>query len=387
MHGKPLFDDPFEALLDAAVDGIIVIDHQGLIKVVNKAADRLFGYANGELEGVNISLLMPPKDQAQHDEYVEKYLTTGVRKMIGIGRETVGQKKDGTHFPMYLTVGQFGLGTDSHFVGIIRDLTAQRLSEQEIIQHEKEIQQLRERLVHVARVSTLGEMATGVAHEINQPLAAIATYAQACSRLIQAGLGDPAELLEPLGKISDQAERAAKVITGVRHFAKKSPIICSEQSCHDVIHEVVALADAYARDSGVVIELDLTETPRTVRVVADPIQTQQVLLNLINNAIESMLEANDSEQANDRNIVLVRSRRLETAVEVAVIDQGTGIDSVHEQQIFDTFFTTKATGLGIGLAICQSIVTSQGGEIYFSGNQGMGCTFAFTLPRVVEELE
>ncbi len=385
---------PFEALLDAAVDGIIVINDQGVIEIINPAAEQLFAYQNAELIGQNVSCLMPSPDSDRHNSYLEQYLSSGIRKMIGIGRKTVGKKKDASEFPMYLSVGHIDGVSKTNFVGIIRDLTDQEDKEQAILQSEKEIRLLRERLTHVARISTMGEMATGIAHEINQPLTAIATYAQASRRLLLSGATDSSDLLEALDKIDAQAQRASRVISSIRQLSKKHGLICKDYLCVDLISEVVALAETYAHEKGKEIVLNLSQIPQDQQVRVDLIQTQQVLLNLINNAIESMLPENDKpefglnndvesvvEQSASSNNILILVKPLdEFMLEVSVVDQGHGVDKAHSEQLFDAFFTTKPDGLGMGLSICHSIIASQGGDIYFNDNEFGGSTFSVTLP-------
>lgn len=370
-------DNPFSALLDAAVDAIIVIDNEGTILVVNPAATRLFGYEKDEVLGRNVKMLMPHADRSQHDGYLRRYLETGERKIIGIGRETTGQRKDKVQFPLYLSVGHIKTGDQANFVGIIHDLSTQQQQEQEAVENEIEIQGLQARLVHFARISTLGEMVTGIAHEVNQPLTAISTFAQGCIRMIEAGLKDPRELLEAQNKMVGQAERAAKVITNIRSFSKKSPVVRRQYDCNKLISEVAALAETHATELGITITLNLSQSAPLL-VMVDVIQIQQVALNLINNATESMIGIEGDK------VVTIDTQKLdEETVEVSISDHGDGLDAALEEKVFDTFFTTKAEGLGIGLSICKSIITAHGGKIHFRHNPQQGCTFYFTLPTVV----
>ena len=382
MKKESSANSSFFALLDAAVDGIIIIDKQGIIQTVNAAVTEMFSYSVDELVGENVSILMSKENRQNHDGYIRRYLDTAERKIIGIGRVAEGRRKDQSCFPVHLSVGQIEDEGDSEggFVGVIRDLTVQRSKEQEVARKESEIRQLRERLIHVARISTLGEMVTGIAHEVNQPLTAIATYAQGCTRMINAGLKEPEELLLALDKISIQAQRAARVIAGVRQFSKKSPMQQQAYDCNKLISEVAALAEIHAAELGVSIELQLPgmQEHRKLMVMVDATQVQQVALNLINNAIESMANTKGEK------IVTIRTRELDTSrIEVSVSDLGEGLDSGLEDKIFDTFFSTKRSGLGMGLSICQSLVKAQGGEIYFHANSGSGCSFCFTLPTVL----
>lgn len=374
MTETKLTQSPFVTLLDAAVDGIVLINELGIIERINPAGQALFGYTSDELVGKNVKILMPPGDRSRHDDYISHYLETGEKKMIGIGRETIGQRKDLVQFPLYLSVGHVTEPDNRGFVGILRDMTSQRSREHEIAQTELEIRQLRERLVHVARVSTLGEMVTGIAHEVNQPLTVIATYAQGCRRMIDSGLDDPGDLLEALNTIASEAERAATVISRIRNFAKKSELERVASDCSAIMAEVISLAKVYAVEAATTIETQF-ETDSLPLVNVDPIQVQQVALNLINNAIESM-----SSVTGDRVVTVCIRRLTEGLVEVSVADTGEGIPPELEEKVFDTFFTTKPNGLGVGLAICQSLVQAQGGKITLTNNQGPGCTFSFTLP-------
>ena len=174
MQGSP---QELRALLDAAVDAVVVIDGSGRIESFNRAAERLFGFSATEVVGRNVSMLMPEPDRSAHDGYIQRYLTTGEARIIGIGREVKGQRRDGTVFPALLSVGRVDGAVPPRFVGFIHDLS-------ERVAAEHEVTQARERLTHVDRLSTMGEMAAGLAHEINQPLAAITTYASACQQLL-----------------------------------------------------------------------------------------------------------------------------------------------------------------------------------------------------------
>lgn len=378
--------DPFEALLDAAVDAIAVIDEQGILTRVNSALCQLFGYEPQELLGKNVKVLMTDADRHSHDDYIQRYLRSGEKRIIGRGRETVGERKSGESFPLYLSVGHVTEAANAGFVGIMRDLTSQRDRDSAIARTEMEIRQLRERLVHVARVSTLGEMVTGIAHEVNQPLTVIATYAQGCQRLIDGGLTDPSELLEALGTIAGQAERAATVISRIRNFAKKTEIAEIDCDCAEILAEVITLADVYARDENA--EVVLTYDPNSQLMVhVDPIQVQQITLNMINNAIESMRGVDGHKR-----VTVDIKRGDDNMVVVSVKDRGEGIAASVADNLFDTFFTTKADGMGIGLAICKSLLEAHGGKISATNNKDLpgsndepGATFAFTLPAAVKQ--
>ncbi len=359
----------WKALLDATVDGIIVIDHRGLIETFNSAAEVMFGFGAQEVLGKNVSLLMPEPYKSEHDDYIGNYLATGNARIIGIGREAQGKRKGGSVFPIDLSVGEIPTDDQPKFVGIVRDTTERK-------QSEEEVHQTRERLAQFGRLSTLGEMAASLAHELNQPLTAIATYTQACQRLIQSGQSDDDEILATLKKCHSQAQRAGDVIRRLRQFVRKRELGREEVSCDDVIHDLAALAEVDARNNGIPLTIDVAKGLPKVSV--DAVQIQQVILNLIRNGIDAMLDMNQYGKG-----ILVSVRNFaDDQVRIAVTDHGSGITKEAEQNIFRPFFTTKASGMGLGLAICRSIIESHGGVLSFTKNPSGGTTFYFTLPAI-----
>ncbi len=242
--------EDLRALLDAAVDAIIVIDATGEIETFNRAAEGLFGFAAEEVIGRNVSMLMPEPDRSAHDSHLRRYLATGEARIIGIGREVQAQRRDGSVFPAALSVGRVAGADSPRFVGFIHDLSAQVAAENEVIQ-------ARERLTHVARLSTLGEMAAGLAHEINQPLTAITTYAQACEYLIAHGAAvDAEEIRDALAQISAQALRAGEVIRRMRTFVSNREVRHERVDCNRLLEDLDALArpDSRANDVRLVFE-------------------------------------------------------------------------------------------------------------------------------------
>ena len=361
----------WKALLDAAVDAIIVIDHRGRIETFNSAAEVIFGFSAQEVLGKNVSLLMPEPYKSEHDDYLDNYLNTGNAKIIGFGREVQGKRQNGSVFPIGLSVGEISTDDQPKFVGIIRDITERKRSEEEI-------HQIRERLSQFGRLSTLGEMAAGLAHELNQPLTAIATYTQACQRLIESGQSDDDEILATLKKCDSQAQRAGDVIRRLRQFVQKKELGPQEVSCDDLIHDLAALAEVDARNNGIPLTIDVAE--RLPKIMVDAVQIQQVILNLIRNGIDAMMNMDHY----DEGISVSVTKFENDQIKIAVTDHGTGITKEDEKKIFQPFFTTKSSGLGLGLAICQSIVASHGGVLRFTKNPSGGTTFYFTLPVISE---
>ena len=364
-----------QAVLNTAVEGIITIDEHGIVQSFNLAAERIFGYSAEEIIGRNVHWLMPNPYHDEHDSYLCNYLSTGQKKIIGIGREVQGLRKDGSVFPLELAVSEVNIAGQHHFTGIVRDISERKQIEEHLRHNEEEIRLHRERLAHVDRISIMGEMASGIAHEINQPLTAISSYARACYRMLDADLADPAELLETLDKISVQAQRAGNVIHGLRAFVRKRESKRELHDLNDLVRNTIVLAETDARENHFVIKPILIETP--LPVVVDPIQIQQVILNLIRNAAEAMADVTEEAEA----VMMVVKTAIDDpqTAQVAVVDKGNGISDEIADKLFDPFFTTKPAGTGIGLAISRTIITSHGGRLWFEPNSDKGITMHFSL--------
>ncbi len=353
----------YRALLDAAVDGIIAIDHDGRVVEFNPAAQHLFGYSAEEVMGKDVSVLMPEPDRSQHAQYVEHYLETGEERIIGIGREVTARRKDGTTFPIHLSVG----ASNGRFIGVVRDLSAVKAAE-------AEGRRLKDRLAEVDRFSLMGEMAAGLAHEINQPLSAIATYAQAGERFMAQDDVDMQALEETCHKISDQALRAGQIIQNLRSFVSKQEVREDRLDINEVVDNVLNLIEADARAEG--IPLTTEYAPDLPPVTGDAVQLQQVLLNLTRNAVDSMRAGLHKEQG-----IRIRTGRIDNqTVRVVVIDHGHGVPPQLAGSIFHPFVTTKREGLGVGLAVSRTIVQAHGGELYYRANPEGGSIFGFSLP-------
>jgi C4-dicarboxylate-specific signal transduction histidine kinase len=256
---------------------------------------------------------------------------------------------------------------------------AQIVDRTEQIQAELEVRQHRERLAQVSRLGTMGEMAAGIAHELNQPLTAIANYAQACLRMIDADAIETAELNEILGKISGQARRAGHVIEGLRSFVKKRAVSRKPTKMARVIRDVMMLAELDGRAHGVSITSDTQEDLPLVQ--ADPIQLQQVILNLIRNGVDAMVGDDDR----DGGVIVTTRLEAPDEICVSVEDDGSGIDESVASRLFDPFFTTKAEGMGMGLALSRSIVEAHGGRLNFTRKPSGGTIFTMTLPTLPED--
>ena len=361
-----------KALMDAAVDAICVIDDSGNVIQFNPAAERMFGYAESEILGQDVSNLMPEPDRSRHGEYIARYLRTGERRIIGIGREVRGRRKDGSTFPMNLSVGETEGPADSRrFVGIIHDLTPQK-------EAEEKTRQLQDRLAHVARFSVMGEMAAGLAHEINQPLAAIATYAEAGKRMLDRVQDMPPDLQAVCEKISEQARRASDVIRNLRGFISKQEVKKEPTDLNEATRGVVSLIDADARAAGILVRYELQED--LPLVLGDTVQLQQVILNLTRNAVDAMKKGHRKSKG-----IILQTRQLGRRIELSVTDHGHGVSKQLGESIFHPFVTTKSDGLGVGLAISKTIVAAHNGTLSYSANPRGGSIFSFSLPMALED--
>jgi two-component system sensor kinase FixL len=496
-HARSRGEKDFRALLDAAVDAIVVIDDKGILEEFSLAAQRMFGYTAEEVIGRSVNILMAEPYRSRHDGYLTRYAATGEKRIIGIGREVTGQRKDGSVFPCEIAVGQVAGVEPPRFVGFIRDITRRKedeerlrrseaelrlaqqlanlgnyvlhfrggeqdhfspqlysilgipptdamISREEYLAHwvhpsdrarvlqafesldageapldieyrvvlrdgrvrhlhhitqavsdgsgtvlkhvgtlhdvtdrrhaEDEARQLQDRLTHFSRLSTMGEMAAGLAHEINQPLSAIATYAQASQRLLRQPQPDTAEVVAALEQINAQALRAGEVIRRLRNFVKNREVRREAVDCSRLLDDLRTLAETDARLHNIRLRIDAEEGLPTV--YADPIQLQQVILNLVRNAIDAMADVSE-----ERREVVLSTRRIGAhEVEVTVADQGSGLAPEATEHLFNPFFTTKAGGTGLGLAISRSIVRAHGGRLWHTPNADFGARFHFTLP-------
>ena len=364
-----------QALLDACVDAVIIIDQRGLITTFNASACRMFGYRSDEVSGRNVSLLMPEPDAGQHDEYLRHHLLTGEAHVIGVGREVLARRSDGSVFPASLAVGRIANSEPARFVGFLHDLTPRRRDEEQRRNAEQAVREARERLTHVARLSTLGEMTTGLAHELNQPLTAIVTYAQAAERMATQSPPQLDEVVGALRQISAQALRAGEIIKRLRALVRNRRTQEELLELNTVVRELVVLAESDARLNNVQLQIELA--PDLPQVLADAVQLQQVMLNLLRNAIDAVSGLDGSA----RTIVL-RTALIAGQVELSVTDSGPGIDPAIRERLFEAFATTKPEGTGLGLAISRSIVESHGGRLAWRANQPCGSCFYLTMPAV-----
>jgi two-component system sensor kinase FixL len=359
-------DALFRTLISTAVDGIIVIDSRGHIRIFNNACEKLFGYLQDEVVNQNVKMLMPEPYRAAHDGYLSRYKATGEKRIIGIGREVVGQHKDGRIFPMYVSVGEGKLEGETMFVGIVHDLSREKRAE-------AKFKELQSELLHVSRLDEMGQMASALAHELNQPLTAITNYIKAARRTLEtAGTSGVAKAQELIDKAAAQTTRASEIIHHLRAFIGKRETGRSQEDINAVVEEAVAFGSVGTADVNVRVKFNLDRALEPILI--DKVQIQQVLINLVRNANEAM------QSMSRRELTVTTARAGTDVVEIAVIDTGPGLPPEVADRLFQPFVTTKDKGMGIGLSICQSIVEAHGGRIWAERNAGGGTAFRFRLP-------
>jgi two-component system sensor kinase FixL len=353
-----------KSILETIPDAMIVIDPHGRIQSFSVAAERLFGWRAPEVIGRNVSMLMPSPYREGHDGYLERYLRTGERKIIGVGRVVVGERRDGSTFPMELAVGEMKSNDKLFFTGFIRDLTERQKTE-------GRLQELQAELIHISRLTAMGEMASTLAHELNQPLSAISNYLKGARRILNGPTENATLVAEALDKASEQSLRAGQIISRLRNFVARGEAERKVESLSKLLEEASALALVGAKDQGVKVRFDL-DTEHDL-VFADKVQVQQVVLNLIRNAIEAMAESPT------RQMVISSLSDGSRMVRVSVSDTGSGLSPDILPQLFQPFVSTKKHGMGVGLSISKTIIETHGGRLWAEPNPGGGTVFHLTL--------
>jgi two-component system sensor kinase FixL len=382
--GMPSRD--LQAVMEAAVDAIILMDHRGFVSAFNRSAERLFGYTGAEMIGQNVRVLMPEPYRTEHDAYLERYAATRIPHIIGVGREVEAQRKDGTVFPAFLSVGQVAGSEPPRFIGMIRDITTERAAlaalqaERDRAQahqkSERDARQFQERMTQVARMATMGEMAAGIAHELNQPLSAIATYARACERFLAAPVPDLEETLSSVREIALEAMRAGDIIKRLRQIVSSSPSAHTAIDLNALVKDLSVLMLADARVHRTQLDFDLAPGLRPVR--GDAAQLQQLILSFVRNAIEAL----ESTPSGARRIVIRSAAHEGSHIELSVCDNGPGVPADLVDRLFAPFVTTKAQGTGLGLAISETIARAHGGTIGYRPLPDSGACFFVRLPII-----
>ncbi|MGB3626528.1 MAG: PAS domain S-box protein [Henriciella sp.] len=357
----------FRSILGSVPDAMVVINDVGLITAFSKASEKLFGYAAEEVLGENVSLLMGPADRADHDKYMERYLQTGRAKIIGIGRTVTARHKDGTLFPIDLKIGEAKIGDHYLFTAFMRDLTEQR-------RNETRMKALQAELVHFSRLSSVGTMASALAHELNQPLTVVTNYLEAARDLLDRPDEDAMAMVqEALGEAAKQSVRAGQIVRKLRDYVSRGEVEKRPVSLVPLLGDAVALVQTEMSLTTTDIRVSVAED--TPAVMADPIQIQQVVINIVRNAFEAMAGQEDPR------VLIKASSASGGLVMITIEDNGPGIGRDVSDQLFRPLASSKTTGMGLGLSICKTIIEAHGGTIEAMPADNSGTRFVFTLER------
>lgn len=357
-----------DALLEAAVDGIVIINSHGIVRRFNRAAEKIFGYLESDIAGSNVSVLMPEPHRGEHDTYLGNYSRTGKASIIGAGREVTGLKKNGETFPLFLSVGEIQREGERRFIGILRDLS-------EVQASREQVRQLEEQLLHADRLVILGELTAGIAHEINQPLTAIAAYADAGKKMVgrdPAGASG-ADLNSICERISEQSRRAASVVQNLRKLVRSGTVSKARHNINQIIRNTLLLFEFEIKKGN--IELLFFPDDSLEELYVDEIHIQQIMVNLVKNSIDA-ISASDT----DSGRIEIHVSRTPHEVLVTVSDNGPGVSEKHREQLFESFFTTKPKGVGLGLSICKTIAGAHGGSLKYAQRKQGGSQFTLSLP-------
>ena len=375
-----------EAILATTIDAVVVIDERGTVETVNPAAERMFGYAAGEVIGRNVKVLMPDPYTREHDGYLANYLRTGQKKIIGIGREVVGRRKDGTVFPMDLAVSEARVGERRAFVGIIRDITERKQAEEELRESHRQLEEalaalqakgeevkvMSQQLWQVAKLAAVGELAASIAHELNNPLATVSLRVE--SLLAQTAADDPRRRLVEV--VEQEVDRMADLVANLLQFSRRGQQRASSVDVGEDLLKTLELVHHHFRSRHIRVVQELA--PDVPVIQADRQLLRQVFLNLLTNAGDAMPEGGTLT-------LRVAPGSLEDgrpAVVIEFADTGLGISPEHLSKVMEPFFTTKeeGKGTGLGLAICRRAVHEHGGTIHITSEVGTGTTVRIALP-------
>jgi PAS domain S-box-containing protein len=393
-------------LLESIPDALLIVDSERVVIYVNSELLKLFGYMSEELIGHPLEQLIPARSRAAHQSHVDGYAKKPYVRPMSRSSDLYALHKDGREFPVQIYLSPYVFNDKTCFMAAVRDMTRQKQLEAELMKSRDELElrvrqrtgeleetarrlqmemkehadseasilKLQAELSHVARLGMIGEMASGLGHELNQPLAAITNYAQGCIRHLYAGTGGKENLIDALQRITRESSRASEIIGRFRRFSRKEDLQREWVSADTLIIDAVRLTELESSRQGVGVDLRFSGLLPQVHV--DPIQIQQVVVNLVRNAVEATVAGPDA----DKSVVVHVSRPDEAHVKISVTDRGHGLLAESVEQLFQPFFTTKAGGLGMGLSLSRRIIEAHGGSLQAEPGAGIGMVFYFELP-------
>ena len=362
----------FRMVVEAAPNAIDMIIRAGEIVMVNAQAERIFGYPRAELLGQPVEILVPDRFRNHHRGLRAAFSADPLPRPMGAGRDLFGRKKDGSEFPVEIGLSSIETDEGPMVLSAILDITERKAAEQALRDSEHRLQGLHAELLHVSRLSSMGQMAAMLAHELNQPLTAIGNYMEAAGALLDRGDDPPlARIRTAVERTGEQAIRAGQIIQRLRQFMSRGDGEKRIEAISPLVKEAAELALVGTKHRGLGITID--DELGQVGVIVDKIQIQQVLLNLLRNAAEAIADQ-------ERREIALRTQMLDNNVQISVVDNGPGLPEEVRARLFQPFVSTKKTGMGLGLSICHSIVVAHGGRLWAEANPESGTIFCLTLP-------
>jgi PAS domain S-box-containing protein len=364
-------DTKTRRIIDSSLDAVLSMDERGTVTEWNAQAETMFGWRRDEAVGRRLAeLLIPQQHRDAHHKGLQHFLSTGEGPLLNRRIEITALHRNGTEFPVEVSIAPYQIDGHWEFSGFLRDITDKKLAEASTRRH----REMEMELAHANRVATMGQLSASIAHEVNQPIGAAVTNAHAALRWLGAAPPNLDEVRQALSRIVMNGTRATDVLSRIRAFIKKTPPRKERLDVNEVLLEVVALTRSEAKSHNVAVQMNLADGLPAVH--ADRVQMQQVLLNLIINAMDAM----SATDASSRRLLISSAKSDPNEVSIEVQDSGIGLPLASLEQIFQAFYTTKPSGLGMGLSICRSIVEAHGGTLRATAAHPTGATFTFTLP-------
>jgi PAS domain S-box-containing protein len=360
-------DDLFRLATESSLSGVVMVNKRGEIILVNSQVEKLFGYRREELAGKSVEILVPERFASQHPAHRAKFLATPTTRAMGAGRELFARRKDGSEFPVEIGLNPIQTPDGVVVLTTVVNISARKAAEEETRRSRQQVELMR-------RVSLLGEMTASLAHELNQPLAAIVNNATSAMQYLEQGRLDPKQLQEILTDVVGDGHRAYDIMRNVRGAIKKGTAIRGRINLNDVVKAVTHMVQPDTAAQFCKVEMSLARDLPAIE--GDPTQIQQVLINLVHNAVDAMHDTPPGR----RIVEIATNYHGDGAISVVVRDYGSGISEATRERLFEQFFTTKEEGLGMGLAIVRSIVEAHGGSVAAENANGGGARFHFRLP-------